>query len=78
MKFSMAMRQLMFILVQHTSRSTTSAVEDEDGKRINLRMDDIVKKAKSMDDIVISCKVCALNSNQHINLYYTVKGHKII
>ena len=44
MKFHMAMRRLMFILVRRTSRSTTSAVEDEDGRRVNLKMDDITKK----------------------------------
>ena len=68
MKFYMAMRRLMFILVRRTSRNTTSAVEDEVGRRVSLKMDDKTKKAKGkrqkakgIDDIVILCKVCALN-----------------
>ena len=46
MKFYIAMQQRTFILVRRTFRSTTSAVEDEDGRRVNLKMDDITKKGK--------------------------------
>ena len=66
MKFYMTMRRLMFILVRRTSQSTTSGVEDEDGRHVNLKMDDITKKAKGMDDIVILCKACALIESDRV------------